>query len=123
MRLSWRQVIPALLIGLLAGTGLCRARVWRLRHHGPTEERILAKFDRELKLDASQRDAVLAVLKAHREKLAALHQETKARFEAARAAMDADIEGILKPEQRERFAAMKKRWTRRMGGPPRESHD
>ena len=114
MKLEWKQVIPALLIGcivgLLAGSCLHMAALWRLHHGGSGTERLLNRFSKELKLDARQREGVKAVLETYRDKTKSLHQETSARFMDVRASMRGDIEKLLTPEQQKKFKDMQARW-------------
>ena len=115
MKLEWKQVIPALLIGcivgLLAGSGLHHAvAFWRIRHGGPSTERLLNKFTKELKLDAAQTEGVKAVLETYRGKAQSVHQELFSRFTDIRTSMRGDIEKLLSPEQQKRFQGMQSRW-------------
>ena len=115
MKLEWKQVIPALLIGcivgLLAGSGLHHAvAFWRIRHGGPSTEQLLEKFTKALKLDARQEEGVRAVLETYRGKTQSLHQELSSRFKDIRTSMRADIEKLLTPEQQKRFQEMQSRW-------------
>jgi Spy/CpxP family protein refolding chaperone len=70
----------------------------------------LDKFNSELKLDASQQDAVKAVLGSYRTQMKALHEDHAKRFGEIRAAMRADIAKLLTPEQLKRFQGIQSRW-------------
>lgn len=126
MNPAWKTLLPAFLIGLLVG-GFAGARCQRAAMHrfwqkGFDSERMLKKFDRELGLDAKQEEAVRAIVTRQREKVVAMHEETRARFDELRKAMRAEIEPLLTPEQKPRYEAMAARWDARrlkMKGPSR----
>lgn len=109
MRIDIKQVIPAVIAGMILGAGLCLARSWHRRHGPPSPERMIAKMSRELGLEAAQKDSVKAVFSSHREKFKAFQDESQAQFQQLQAALDADIEKVLDPEQRRKFAAYRAR--------------
>ena len=114
MKLEWKQIIPAVLIGCLlglwAGAWLPTASLRRLRCGGPQTQRLLSSFNQELQLDARQQEAVKAVLESYREKTKSLHRDTAARFLEIRASMRGDVERLLTPEQRKKFQDLPARW-------------
>jgi len=114
MRLDWRQVVPALLLGCLigiwGGAWLHRAGLRHMRTDATDTQRLLNKFNSELKLDAGQQDAVKAVLESYRTQMKALHEEHSKRFGEIRASMRNDIAKLLTPEQLKRFQDIQSRW-------------
>lgn len=128
MTYNWKHIAAGFLIGCIAG-GAVGARFQKAAYHkfwkrGPDPERMLKKFDRELKLDAGQKAAVKAIIAGHREKMMALHDKTSTAFHDIRQSMRAEIAKVLNPEQQKIFDEMKSRWEKRRnrfgGEPPRE---
>ncbi|MDD5630241.1 MAG: hypothetical protein PHU21_14335 [Elusimicrobia bacterium] len=112
MRLDWRQVVPAVLVGCLLGLWTGAALEHR-RPPKPSTERMLSRFSRDLALDPGQRDSLKAVLESYGPKFDALHEDAETRFSALRDSMHAEIAQLLKPEQAERFQKMQARWDSR----------
>lgn len=114
MRLDWRQVVPALLlgciIGLWAGAWMHRAALRHTRAGASDTQRLLAKFNAELKLDAGQQETVRAVWESYRTQMKALHEDSFRRFEEIRASMRGDLAKLLNPKQQKRFQDMQARW-------------
>ena len=117
MKLAWKQIIPALLIGALAGAA---AGAWCQRFafhnfwkHGPDPERLLAKFDRDLKLDPKQKQDLKALLEAQHAKVMALHEETAAKFDALLVDLRGRTRKLLHAEQQRKFDEMSARWDAR----------
>ena len=114
MRLDWKQIAPALLLGCLigiwGGAWLHRAGLRHMRTDATDTQRLLNKFNSELKLDAGQQDAVKAVLESYRTQMKALHEEHSKRFGEIRASMRNDIAKLLNPEQLKRFQDIQSRW-------------
>lgn len=111
MRLDWKQILPALLVGCLAG-------FWAgalLGHRRPPAktDRMLDRFSRELRLAAGQRESVKTVLEGYRPEFDALHDETDARLLALRTAMNSELDKLLQPEQQARFKELQARWEAR----------
>ena len=117
MRVDWRQVVPALLLGCLLGLWgghwLSRAAYGRMLRQGSDTQRLLNKFSSELKLDAGQQEAVKAVLESYRAQMKALHEGHAKRFGEIRASMHGDVAKLLNPEQLKRFQDMQARWDAR----------
>jgi hypothetical protein len=76
-------------------------------------QKLLAKFNAELKLDAGQQDAVRAVLDSYRIRMKTLHDDGFKRFDDIRASMRGDVAKLLNPEQQKRFQDMQARWDAR----------
>lgn len=117
MRPDWKLLLPVFLAGFLAGAGVCawtqRKAVDRLWRKGPDVERSLKRLTRKLDLDAAQQAQVKSALEARRDKLAALRQDSLAKFVNIRVAMKAEVAKALRPDQREKYQAMTARWEAR----------
>lgn len=114
-----RNVVAALLVGLLAGawagSALNRKAMRRMHGQGPDVEKIVKRLTRDLKLDEPQAAAVRAAIESRRPEHMKLRQEHEARFKALRAQVDADIEKVLTPEQKVRFAEKRAEWEKKRG--------
>lgn len=113
MSVAWRQVVPAVLVAFLLGAA---AGSWAQRVRGPRRammppppHHVVRRLDRELKLDASQREAVLRLLESRRPDAEALHKETFEKMEGLRRSVAAEIRALLTPEQQARFDALGER--------------
>ena len=102
MKLAWKQIIPALLIGALAGAA---AGAWCQRYafrnfwqHGPNPSRLLAKLDRELTLEPRHA------------KVMALHGEMSAKFEAMLMETRGETRKLLNAGQQKKFDELSARW-------------
>ncbi len=120
--LAWKQVLPALLIGLLIG-GIGShggGRVMR-RGGGPDPDRVVALFSRKLNLDADQRTRLREVLETNKKKMEALRADVHPKFEALQKSMSADIRAFLRPDQIEKFEKLEQEMAARRArrGPER----
>ena len=117
MKLDWKQVLPALLlgclIGLWAGAWMHRAALRHMRADMSDTQRLLDRFNAELKLDAGQKEAVKSILESYRAQMKALHEDSFKRFGEIRASMRGDISRLLNPEQLKRFQDIQSRWDAR----------
>lgn len=109
MRLDWKQIVPALLLGCLLGiwTG---AFLGHRRHSPPSTEKLLDRFSKDLRLEAGQREALRTVMESYRGRFDSLHADTEARLAEIRAAMNGEIVKLLQPEQQKKFQEMQARW-------------
>lgn len=62
----------------------------------------------DLALTAAQRDEIAVILAAKREELGAFREHVRERFLQQRQAINAEIERVLTPAQRERFQALQR---------------
>jgi len=85
-------------------------RFWQ---HGPDTQRLLNKFDRELDLDAQQRESVGKIVDKHHQAMMSLQKEVAAKFADLRMSMRSEIQEILNPEQLKKFQAVTARWDAR----------
>lgn len=124
MTRHWRLVLPALLVGLLAGVWLGsrleRSAARRMRREGPRPERVLKMLRRELALRPEQTGAVRAILEAKRPAFAAIRRDQEAAMAALRAEIDREILPLLDEAQRAKLESLRARWQNRPPepGPP-----
>ena len=107
-----RAVALACLAGLLAGAGggwgagrglFPRRWSWEQRY-----EKMLERFNSELRLTPEQREQVKVLLDAKRQKMEALKNEARPRREEIRQATRTEIRKLLSPEQQQKFDKMVK---------------
>lgn len=105
LKMNWHVIAISLLIGFGAGSlfGQCQKPFWK---KGSMKERMLSKFDRELKLTPEQHGKVSAIFEAKQPKMMALHDETRPKFEAIRNETQAEIRAVLTPEQQGKFETL-----------------
>lgn len=124
MKLAWKQVIMAFVLGVAAGGIGGRWCALEYGHKawkgGRFEERLLQRFSRQLKLTPEQRTQVGAILEAKRQKIETLRADTRPKFEAIRSSTSAEIRQLLTPEQHARYdkieaeqQARRERWRAR----------
>jgi len=76
----------------------------------PGHPALLNKFDRELDLDAQQRESVGKIVDKHHQAMMSLQKEVAAKFADLRMSMRSEIQEILNPEQLKKFQAVTARW-------------
>jgi hypothetical protein len=117
MRVDWRQIVPALLLGCLigiwGGAWLHRAALHHMRTRVSDTQQLLDRVNAELKLDAGQQVVVKAVLESYRTQMKTLHEENIKHIEEIRASMRGDLAKLLNPEQQKRFQDLQARWDSR----------
>ncbi len=105
--MSWKTLLVGFLVGLLAGAGwgawYAGERGGRWDRSERREERILKRFTSELDLTPEQRSAVEELLRGQREQIKSVRDELKPRMDAIRETTRAQIRGLLKSEQIEKF--------------------
>lgn len=101
-------VIFVFLLGMLSGAAVVRLRAFG-RFHPPKPEMIAERMARDLGLDETQKKRLKDVFAAHEEEMRSLHKDALGRFEALRGRIDAEIEGILTPDQKVEFARFRER--------------
>ena len=69
----------------------------------PPPDRLIERLDRDLQLSADQRQRIESILEARRPRIEAVQREVIARAEREQREMQAEIRGVLTPEQQERF--------------------
>ncbi len=109
MKLAWKQIVVAFLVGALLGTA---GSQWCAPFHGygwgseHSQKRMLDRFNSRLKLTPDQRQKVAAILEAKRSKMGALRAEVHPKFEEIRNSTRAEIRQLLTPEQQKKFDVM-----------------
>ena len=118
MNIHWKQAIVTLLIGFIAGAltfnGLkmvCSQKSWR---HGDMKTHIMNRFDKELHLNADQKQKVSAIFDETHPKMMALKAETRPKFEALWNEASQKIRLLLTDEQQVKFDKMEEKWQERM---------
>ena len=96
-------------LGVWAGRELFPRRWDQDRYY----QQMLEKFDRELGLDAGQRGKVEKILQDRRQKMKALKEESRPRYEQIRSSAQMEIRVLLTPEQRPKFDRMEAEWKER----------
>jgi Spy/CpxP family protein refolding chaperone len=91
------------------------------RRPPPSPADLATKMSDDLGLTADQRARLQTILEARRGKLDAIEQEIRTRFDQEHRDLNAEIERILTPEQREKFKTFQERMRSRgrgRGRPP-----
>jgi hypothetical protein len=106
-----KLVVPMFLLGLLSGAALGswgqRALFHRhQRAEAPNAERALDHLDRELHLDAQQKETVKKILLAKQTESAALEKERRDKAAALRQSARREISGALHADQLAAFQSM-----------------
>ena len=118
MKLSWNQIVIALVLGGYAGFALARGCVFGMFHShrgsDQAQHRLLDRFSSKLKLTPKQRNQVGAILQVKRRKIDTLRAEIKPRFDELRASTSAEIRHTLTPEQQRQFDLMETQRDARM---------
>ena len=114
MNSSRQAVLVAFLLGCIAGV-LAGSRFQKRADHdswkkGLETQAPLNRLSGELGLDAKQQEAVKAALERRRAEMLALHEQTNARLTEIRGTLRAEIAPILRPDQKQTYEALKKRW-------------
>lgn len=114
MRLDWKQIVPALLVGCLLGFW-GGALLGHRRPPPPKTDRMLEKFSAELRLDPDQKAALKIILEQQIPRFSALRTRTDEELKEMRSSMNKEIDKLLKPEQQARFQELQARWETRHG--------
>ena len=116
MKLAWKQIVIAFLLGAAVtalGTHACPfyRRPWERGKH--FQERMLERFDAKLHLTPDQKERLALILEQKRGKIDALRSEVRPKFEEIRKTTRVEIRQILTPEQKTKFDAMSAEWEAR----------
>lgn len=107
------RVAVLLLLTFLAGAaaGMAGDRLWGSPDgHGDRrhrEEAALQRLDDELQLTPEQRSQVETILEHHRQAMKRLWEQIRPQFTARLDSVRTEIEGVLTPEQIEKYRKMK----------------
>lgn len=119
MKWNWKQIIAALIFGLLLGTAIGRWSVFRMRaaFQSPEKrfERKLRYFNRKLKLDDGQRAAVKRIFEEKRNRVNALRDKVEPDFRRIRDTARDEIRSLLNDDQKRLFNKMEEKWKRKRG--------
>jgi hypothetical protein len=120
MKIMWKQVIVALLLGAVLGLSAGRACGFKAWRHGDSkdyQQRMLARLTSEVGLDAGQQVKVQGILDQKKVKFDALRAEMRPKFETLKKETREEIRLLLKPEQYAKFnalnAKMDEKWNKR----------
>ncbi|OGS04783.1 MAG: hypothetical protein A3G41_04020 [Elusimicrobia bacterium RIFCSPLOWO2_12_FULL_59_9] len=120
MKLEWKQILIAFILGVLLAGGLGALALKYNAHRRwggePGYARMVERFNKKLDLTAEQSAKVAAILEEKRKKIKALRGEFGPRFEEIRNSARAEIRGVLDDRQREKFdklQAKDSRWKKR----------
>lgn len=109
MKTPWKEVLVALLIGLVVGW-FAAGKLQHERMVGWKHGRMLERFSRELNLTPDQKSKVQKIMEDSRTKLEALHTEMGPKFDEIRNASKQEIRAILTPEQTAKFDTLEAKW-------------
>ena len=114
MKILWPQVLAACVLGGLVGAwAATQCGSGRGGHHGGSsqfQQRLLERFSRKLQLTPEQRTKVSGILAAKAQKMEALRQEVRPKFEELRTSTGTEIRQVLTREQQARFDQMEAQW-------------
>lgn len=109
-------------VGVLAGIAADRTlmrRVWRDRPAQPSPSFLASRLEKRLDLTPDQKRQVEEILTRHHSRMNAAWNAARPAVRAEIEAANAEIDLLLTPEQREKFAQLKMRMrSRRSGQPP-----
>lgn len=112
-KIQINQVLIALILGAVIGAVGIQLRdygcLMSAPHKGEMRQHMIKKMERELKLDAGQKEKLEAIFKIMQPRMQALRDEMRPKFQAMRAETREEIRKILKPEQLEEFEALNKK--------------
>ncbi len=117
-KIQINQVLIALILGAVLGAWGIQMRdygcLMGAPHQGGMRKHMIKKMERQLKLDAEQKQKIEALFQTMQPRMQALREEMRPKFETMRDETRAEIRKILKPEQLEAFeklnAKMDARW-------------
>jgi hypothetical protein len=93
-------LIATLVVGIVLGAGARAIWAGRAgRPPAPGPDRMLASLTDELRLTAAQHDAVGAILRRHWERMNAVWETVRPRFDSIRTEMDSEVVRQLTPDQ------------------------
>ena len=119
MKIAWKQITAAVVLGFLLGGGF---GFWMAERGSPfhikrspeeRKERFLKKFVSELQLTDSQTAEVKKILDSSSDQMGTVRSEMRAKFKAIRSEMKKEIEPLLTEDQRRRFDKMEEEWEAR----------
>ncbi len=111
MKLDWKQIVIAFVLGVFLGVlGTVRCLPFGFHSHwgNPKEfhRHLMQEFTSKLKLTSDQREKVSVILENTRAKVNALREEVHPKFQEIRNSSRIEIRKILTPDQQKKFDAM-----------------
>jgi len=108
---SSKLVVPLFVLSLVSGAALGSwgQRAWARAHPpGPTRDagKALERLDHELGLDADQKAAIKKILLGRQTELESQSKDQRAKEDALRLKVRAEITAVLKPDQTTKFKAL-----------------
>jgi Spy/CpxP family protein refolding chaperone len=107
--------LAGLVIGVAGDRAFLVLRGRLPMRHGPSDRMVnhlVDRLDRELELTPAQRTTVTAILKRGRDRIDAIHGAIRPQVRAQMDATSAEIEKVLTPEQRTKFAELRAKMER-----------
>lgn len=114
-------VVAAFVSGIIVGMAADRFLMIRgRRDHLPARatSMMVERLDRRLDLTDDQRTRIEQILRHRHARINAMWSDVRPRVRGEVEATNTEIDAVLTPEQRERFAEMKMRMRGPHGGPP-----
>jgi hypothetical protein len=115
--------VVVVIVAFIAGgfVGLAADHIFLVHHlffsRGFAAHRIVERLDRELNLTPQQKTAVQQIIERHRARIDAIMGGVRPQVRRELDATNAEIEKVLTPDQRDKFAKMRMRMPRRGMGP------
>jgi hypothetical protein len=106
-------LIIGIVIGVL-GSGVARRQMTRKFANRPFPKQFTAVFERIIGPDATNRDTVLAILQNNAEKFDQFQRQHEATMRAMIDSLNAELDPILTPEQKQRLDEHNERLRKRM---------
>ncbi len=119
MKIAWKEVVVALVIGFALG-GFAALRYCPVAHRGAWDHSekshpgMMDQFSSKLSLNAEQKERISAILEETRGKMDALRKEARPKFEEIRNSSRARIRELLNPDQQKKFEVMSAEMDARM---------
>ncbi len=113
--MSSNKVLAAVVLAITfvvgAILGVAGDRLWVMTHGGPrrSPEMIVRHLTYALRLSDQQRAEVTEIVRRHQQRIAAVTSATRPAVQQELEQANREIEQVLTPEQRERFARMRMR--------------
>ncbi len=106
--------VIGLSVGILLGQWTSPYKFYKHGKHGGMKNYMLEKFNRELSLNAEQKEKTKVIFDAQKPKMLAIHQEMRPKFEAVKAETQSQIREFLNEEQLKKLeelnVRMEERW-------------
>ena len=116
-------IVGALIAGIVLGIAGDRAWMHYHRPTGPRLDRLVEHLDHELHLTPQQKEAVRQIVQRRHVRIEAIVATTRPQMRQEIESMNAEIDKVLTPKQRQKFESLSQRMHQRHrgmrpGGPP-----